>query len=238
MMNSYVAVDLETTGLNPKTDKITEIGAVKVVDGQVTAQLHTLVDPRRLLEEDIIQLTGISDDMLENAPGIEDVIGQVVDFCDGFPLLGHRIMFDYSFLKRAAVNAGLGFEKEGVDTLTLCRKFMPEGEKKNLGAACRYFHIEMGTAHRALSDAQAASSLYLELLKQYGEDKPEAFEPKSLIYKVKKEQPATKRQKEGLRELLKYHRIDITVQIDHLSRNEVSRMTDKIISKYGRIVER
>lgn len=238
MMNSYVAVDLETTGLNPKTDKITEIGAVKVVDGQVTEKMHTLVDPRRLLEEDIIRLTGISDDMLENAPGIEEVIGKVVDFCDGFPLLGHRIMFDYSFLKRAAVNTGLGFEKEGVDTLTLCRKFMPEGEKKNLGAACRYFQIEMGTAHRALSDAQAASSLYQELLKLYGEDKPEAFEPKSLIYKVKKEQPATKRQKEGLRELLKYHRIDITVQIDHLSRNEVSRMTDKIISKYGRIVER
>lgn len=238
MMNSYVAVDLETTGLNPKTDKITEIGAVKVVDGQVTAQLHTLVDPRRLLEEDIIQLTGISDEMLENAPGIEEVIGKVVDFCDGFPLLGHRIMFDYSFLKRAAINVGLGFEKEGIDTLTLCRKFMPEGEKKNLGAACRYFHIEMGTAHRALSDAQAASGLYQELLKQYGKDKPEVFEPKSFIYKVKKEQPATKRQKEGLRELLKYHRIDITVQIDHLSRNEVSRMTDKIISKYGRIVER
>lgn len=238
MTNSYVAVDLETTGLNPKIDKIVEIGAVKVVDGQVAGELHTLVQPRRLLDERIVTLTGIDDRMLLEAPGIEDVIGNVVEFSDGFPLLGHRIMFDYSFLKRAAVNAGLNFEKEGIDTLVLSRKFMPAEEKKNLGAACRYFQVETGQAHRALADAQAASGLYLELLKHYGEEQPEAFEPKSLIYKVKKEQPATKRQKEGLRELLKYHRIDITVQIDHLSRNEVSRMTDKIISKYGRIVKR
>jgi len=238
MMNSYVAVDLETTGLNPKTDKIMEIGAIKVVDGQVAEEFHTMVHPRRQLEEEIVELTGIGDEMLRDAPGIEEIIGQVVAFCDGFPLLGHRIMFDYSFLKRAAVNAGLEFEKEGVDTLELCRKFMPEEERKNLGAACRYYQVETGTAHRALSDAQAASGLYQELMRHHGKDRPEAFEPKTLIYKVKKEQPATKRQKEGLRELLKYHRIDITVQIDHLSRNEVSRMTDKIISKYGRIVKR
>jgi len=107
MMNSYVAVDLETTGLNPKTDKIMEIGAIKVVDGQVAEEFHTMVHPRRQLEEEIVELTGIGDEMLRDAPGIEEIIGQVVAFCEGFPLVGHRIMFDYSFLKRAAVNAGL-----------------------------------------------------------------------------------------------------------------------------------
>lgn len=237
-MATYVAIDLETTGLNPRIDKIMEIGAVKVIDGQVKEEFHTLVHPRRQLEPEIITLTGISDEMLDGAPGIEDVIGKTVEFCDGFPILGHRIIFDYSFLKQAAVNAGLSFEKEGMDTLKLCRKFMPEAERKNLTAACCYFHIDSGDAHRALADAYAASNLYRELQKRYGSEQPEAFESKSLIYKVKKEQPATKRQKEGLRELIKYHRIDITVQIDHLSRNEVSRMTDKIISQYGRIVKR
>ncbi len=67
---------------------------------------------------------------------------------------------------------------------------------------------------------------------------PELFLPKTLIYKVKKEQPASKRQKQVLRELLKYHKISLTVQIDSMTRNEVSRMTDKIISQYGRIIKR
>lgn len=238
MMNSYVAVDLETTGLNPKTDKITEIGAVKVIDGQVTEEYSTLVNPRRLLDEQITELTGIDDGMLGGAPGIEDVIGQVTEFCQGLPLLGHHILFDYSFLKRAAVNHGLAFEKSGVDTLALCRKFMPGEERKNLGAACAYYQVEPRTAHRALADAYAAHELYQALILRHGEGEPGAFVEKTLIYKVKKEQPASKRQKEGLRELLKYHRIDVTVQIDHLSKNEISRMTDKIISQYGRIVKR
>lgn len=238
MMNSYVAVDLETTGLNPKTDKITEIGAVKVIDGQVTEEYSTLVNPRRLLDEQITELTGIDDGMLREAPGIEDVIRQVTEFCQELPLLGHHILFDYSFLKRAAVNHGLAFEKSGVDTLALCRKFMPEEERKNLGAACAYYQVETRTAHRALADAYAAHGLYQALVLRHGEGEPGAFVEKTLIYKVKKEQPASKRQKEGLRELLKYHRIDVTVQIDHLSKNEISRMTDKIISQYGRIVKR
>mgnify|MGYP000894475988 FL=1 len=66
---------------------------------------------------------------------------------------------------------------------------------------------------------------------------PEVFAPQPLIYKVKREQPASKKQKEVLRELLKYHRIDITVEIDHMSGNEISRMIDKIIFQYGRIPE-
>ena len=301
MINSYVAVDLETTGLDPKTDKIIEIGAVKVKDGMVTAEFSTLVNPRRLLETRITELTGIKDEMLRDAPDIQAVMKNMVDFCQGLPVLGHHIMFDYSFLKKAAVNEGLSFEKAGIDTLTLCRKFMPEEEKKNLAAACKYYGVEMKEAHRALSDAYAAHELYQVMLNRYGtgheaehgerlgagskaghetsykaghdtsrktghetsrmaghdtsrktghemesvtatgdisgaDRKGRAvFDAKTLVYKVKKEQPATKRQKEGLRELIKYHKIDITVQIDYLSRSEVSRMTDKIISQYGRI---
>lgn len=238
MINSYVAIDLETTGLNPKTEKIIEIGAVKVINGQVTDEFSTLINPRRRLESNIVKLTGIEDSMLEKAPGIEEMMEGLVEFCQGFSLLGHHVIFDYSFLKQAAVNHGLSFEKDGVDTLVLCRKLMPAEEKKNLEAACRYFHVENQKAHRALSDAYGAHELYQAMKKQFEEANPEVFKEKLLIYKVKREQPATKRQKEGLRELIKYHKINITVQIDHLSRNEISRMTDKIISRYGRIVKR
>lgn len=238
MVNSYVAVDLETTGLNPKQDKIIEIGAVRVLDGEIEETRTYMVDPRRELEERITGLTGIKDQDLAGAPGIETVIGPVLEFCSDLPLLGHQIIFDYSFLKRAAVNQGMSFEKDGIDTLKLCRRFMPEEEKKNLSLACRYFGIVHGREHRAFEDALAAHLLYQELKSRFGELEPEAFSVKTLIYKVKKEQLASKRQKEHLRDLIKYHKISLTVQIDYLTRNEISRITDKIISQYGRITVR
>lgn len=235
---SYVAIDLETTGLNPKIDKIIEIGAVCVRDGQIIAKKNTLINPRMELSEHTRTLTGIDDKMVEAAPGIEAVIGEYVEFCEDLPLLGHKILFDYSFLKRASVNAKLTFEKEGIDTLALCRRFMPGPEKKTLESACKYYQVEMQSAHRALHDACAAHVLYQKLAQIHGEDNGDAFIPRSLVYKIKREQPASKRQKEVLHELIKYHRIEIPVQIDYLSRNEISRLTDKIISRYGRIVKR
>lgn len=233
--DSYVAIDLETTGLEPKHDKIIEIGAVRVIGGEIRQTFSTFVNPRRELDSRIRELTGITGEMVEDAPDVDDVIGQIVDFCRDLPLLGHHVIFDYSFLKRAAVNRGLPFEKEGIDTLTLCRKFMPEDEKKNLENASRYYGVEQTDAHRALADAMTAHLLYRAVKKNHFSTAPEAFRCKPLVYKVKKEQPASKKQKEVLRDLLKYHRINVSVQIDYLSRNEVSRMTDKIISRYGRI---
>lgn len=235
MINSYIAIDIETTGLDPKKEKITEIGAVRVRDGRAEAEFHTLVNPRRSLSQRIIQLTGITDEMVADSPGVESVIEELIDFCQELPLLGHRILFDYSFLKKAAVNQGVLWERDGVDTLSLCRAFMPEEESKALPNACRFYHVDAGISHRALSDAYAAHFLYQELKKRCGAAEPERFLAKKLTYKVKREQPASKRQKERLQELLKYHKIKAPVQIDHLTRNEASRLTDEIISKYGRI---
>ncbi len=269
MEQSYVAVDLETTGLEAKRDKIIEIGAIHVVKGREIAAFHSMVNPHRRLKEQITELTGITDDMVENAPDIGDIIEEFAEFCEQAPLLGHRIMFDYSFLKRAAVNHGIPFEKNGIDTLKLCRHFLPEDQPKNLSAACEFFGIRRKKAHRALEDARDAHYLYqrlaewlltkdcplfLEIGTGSGKIKEEdledvseiclgnkevkeVFMAKPMIYKVKKEQPATKKQKEDLRYLLKYHKIDVPVEIDHLSRNEVSRLQDQIIFQYGRIQE-
>lgn len=231
----YIAVDIETTGLNAKTEKIIEIGALRVIDGKETAQFHSMVNPHRALEERIVELTGITDEMVEHAPDIGDIIGGFLDFCGELPLLGHHIIFDYSFLKRAAVNAKVNFERSGIDTLQLCRSFMPEDHKKNLAAACEFYGIEREGAHRALGDARDTHRLFQVLLSQAEEAKQVLFEPKPLIYKVKREQPASEKQKQDLQELVKYHRIELPVQIDHLSRSEASRIKDKIISQYGRI---
>ena len=233
--NSYIALDLETTGLNPKQDKIIEIGAVRVENGQETGRFHTMLNPHRELEERITELTGISGDMLKDAPDIVDILEEFLAFCGELPLLGHHVIFDYSFVKRAAVNQGMSFEKTGIDTLTICRRFMPAEESKRLGAACAFYGLQQESAHRALGDALDAHRLYQKLVKKHGAEAPEVFAAKPLIYKVKREQPASKKQKEDLRYLLKYHKIDLPVQIDYLSRNEISRITDKIISQYGRI---
>lgn len=237
MEQEYVAVDLETTGLEAKRDKIIEIGAIHVVDGREIASFHSMVNPHRRLKEQVTELTGITEDMVENAPDIGDIIEGVAEFCGQAPLLGHGIMFDYSFLKRAAVNHGIPFEKNGIDTLRLCRHFLPEDQPKNLSAACDFLGIRRKMSHRALEDARDAHYLYQRLAEWFltNKEAKEVFMAKPMIYKVKKEQPASKKQKEDLRYLLKYHKIDVPVEIDHLSRNEVSRLKDQIIFRYGRI---
>ena len=237
MVNSYVAIDLETTGIGAKREKITEIGMVKVVDGVVVDTFHRMVNPYRAIPERIVELTGITDEMVQDAPGIETVLPQVLEFCEGFPLLGHQILFDYGFLVQACVNQKQEFSKDGIDTLKLCKYLMPGTEKKNLGAACRYFGIEPDTAHRALSDAMSAHLLYQALQKQFGEERGDLFSAQKLIYKAKKERQATKRQKQHLQDLIKYHRIDTAVQIEHMSGNEISRMIDTIIFTHGRVPE-
>ncbi len=231
-MDSYIAIDLETTGLNPKTEKIIEIGALRILDGAEEARFHRLVNPRRKLSPEITALTGITDQMVENGQGIEEIIGDLAKFCGDLPLLGHHVIFDYSFLKRAAVNQGISWEKDGVDTLPLCRSFMPEGTSKVLREACQFYHVEMKTSHQAVYDAEAAHLLYQAIKRCHGADGSGLFEPKKLTHKVKKEQPASKRQKERLQELLKYHKIEAPVQIEYLTRNEASRLTDKILSEY------
>ena len=239
MIDSYIALDLETTGLEPKKEKITEIAALKVEHGQITGRFVTLVNPKRPLTERVVELTGITDDMLKDAPVIENSYWRGAGiYWRSAPVLGHNIRFDYSFLKQAAVNQKMEFECEAVDTLKLCRKLMPEQEKKNLGNACIYYKIEQPLTHRAEADALSAHLLYQKLRGLHGEDQPELFATMPLNCRMKRQQPATKRQKEYLQDLLKCHRIDVTVQIDAMSRSEVSRMIDNIISQYGRMTSR
>ena len=159
MTEEYTALDLETTGLNPKKDKIIEIGAVKVREGRIMDSFQCFVNPWRKLGEETRLLTGIDDGMLQDAPGIEEVLEPLIDFIGEDVLVGHRILFDYSFVKKAAVNRSLVFEKEGIDTLKLARKLLPDLESRKLGDLCNYYGIAH-RAHRALADAEASSGLY------------------------------------------------------------------------------
>lgn len=231
MIQDYVCLDLETTGLNPKTEKIIEIGAVKVRDGKITDRFESFVAPNRKVDQKIIELTGITEEMLVGAPEREEVIPQFLEFAGLDILVGHSLMFDYSFIKRAAVNCGFVFEREGIDTLKLARKFLPELESRRLGFLCGHYEIEH-SAHRALADAEATSILYGKLCQEFYTE--EDFKPIPLLYKVKKEAPATKAQKERLYRLLDKHRISIEIEVEKMTRSEASRYTDKLLAKYGR----
>lgn len=241
MIEDYICLDLETTGLNPKTDKIIEIGAVKVRNGEIIDSFETFVAPERKLEQRIVELTGITDEMLENAPSKEEVIPKFIQFAGEDILLGHSVLFDYSFMKRAAVNCKLTFERQGIDTLKIARKFLPELESRSLGFLCFHYQIAHN-AHRAMADAIATVNLYKKLCELFYNE--EDFKPAPLVYKVKRETPITKPQKERLYRLLELHKLSLEqdsdmskfleMEVDKLTRNEASRYTDQILSRYGR----
>lgn len=233
MLHSYVSLDLETTGLNPKLDKIIEIGAVKILNGVRTDTFSTFVNPGRRLEERITELTGITDEMLADAPTIEQVLPEFLEFLGELPILGHSVLFDFSFLKKAAVNQKLFFEKEAVDTLRIARKHLAALEHRSLDFLCEYYEIPH-QAHRALADAEATSVLYGKLSEQFFTEEDKVFCPERLHYAAKRDTPATKPQKERLYRLIEQHKIKVDFDVEKLTRSEASRFTDKLLARYGR----
>lgn len=237
MLKNYVIVDLETTGLSPKTDKIIEIGAIKIKEGCEAEVYNSLVNPGVHINQNIVNIVGIHDDMVRDAACISDIIGEFVEFTEEFPLLGHNLMFDFGFLKTAAVQNGYQFEKKGLDTLDIARRYLPELESRRLDALCSYFGIHDDNHHRAWNDARVTGELYQILCEKFENEETadkKVFEPKDLCYGVKKESPATPRQKSYLMDLLARHGIQPDYHIDSLTKSEASRMIDRIILEYGR----
>lgn len=233
--DSYICIDLETTGLNPKTDKIIEMGAVRVKDGMVTGTFERLVNPGRPLEERIVALTGLKDEELKIAPDIQEILPELMEFAEDAVLLGHSILFDYSFLKKAAVNQRMTFERQGIDTLRIARRYLPELESRSLDSLCDYYKIPH-KAHRALEDAKATCALYDKLWEDFhgAQDAEKIFAPVKLNYQAKRESPITPAQKERLYKLLVRHKLITDYDLSRLTKNEASRYTDLILAKYGR----
>ncbi len=230
MTNSYISIDLETTGLNPKLDKIMEIGGVKVLDGKVTDTFSTFVNPGMKLKEQVVELTGIRDEMLTDAPTLDEVMPELMAFLEELPLLGHRVLFDYSFLKKAAVDRKLTFEKNGLDTLKIARRYLPGLERRTLEYLCNHYGI-WHTAHRALGDAMATHELYQILAGDYCVGQDDLFCPKKLIFQVKRDTSITKAQKERLYRLLDQHKIVIDANVESMTRSEADRTIDRIIGR-------
>jgi DNA polymerase-3 subunit epsilon/ATP-dependent DNA helicase DinG len=158
-MNSIVALDIETTGLDPYKDAIIEIGAVRFTGKRIEDEWSTLINPGRKIPPFITQLTGINDHMVLGAPPIQKVISELGSFVGNLPILGHNIGFDLSFLRKY----GLFRVNDTIDTYEIASILLPVADRYNLGALGQRLNILLPASHRALDDARLTSAVYRSL---------------------------------------------------------------------------
>lgn len=230
MLKSYVAFDVETTGLNPEQNEIIEIGALKVRDGKVQERFMEFIRPTESIQPAITELTGITNQMVEQARRRQEVIPEFLDFCEDDILVGHNVVFDYSFMKMSALSEGMAFDKNGIDTLKIAQKVHKDMKSKSLGALCEYYHIENNAAHRAYHDALATAKLYQTLAHFFEETDPKLFQPAALNYKQKPVMRATEKQIGLLRKLMQNNGIKTTWNPQTITRSEASKLIDQILN--------
>jgi len=158
-----VVFDLETTGLDPATSKIIEIGAAKIVYGRIVETFQTLVDPLVPIPIETTAINHITDDMVKGQPQIEAVLMDFSKFCQGAILVAHNIEFDYSFLQAQGQKYDIYFDNLRKDTLAMARQHYPRLKNHKLETLCNHLNIQNQSAHRALSDVIATARLYLTM---------------------------------------------------------------------------
>ncbi|HSQ28073.1 MAG TPA: helicase C-terminal domain-containing protein [Anaerolineales bacterium] len=161
-MDPIVALDLETTGLDPDQDSIIEIGAVLFTDRRVEDVFSTLINPGKRIPPFITQLTGINDQMVIRAPSIHEIMPELKKFIGDTPILGHNIRFDLSFLNRQ----GLFRSNPILDTYEMASVLIPNAGRYNLGALTQALSIPFPATHRATDDAHATRGLFLRLYEE------------------------------------------------------------------------
>lgn len=163
-MDNFVVFDVETTGFSAKNDKIIEIGAVKIKNGEIVDSFNTLINPNVPLKDEIITLTGITDSMLVNQPTIKDVIGKFKKFISDSVLVAHNANFDMAFLKNNFEKNNINIENPYIDTLELSRIFYPNVRSHSLGNIAKRLGVSLENAHRAVDDARATGEIFIRLL--------------------------------------------------------------------------
>ncbi|MEE8370138.1 MAG: 3'-5' exonuclease, partial [Dehalococcoidia bacterium] len=160
MPTSYIALDLETTGLDSRTDTIIEVGAVRFDADGVRDRFSELVNPQRPIPPRIQELTGIGDEEVRQAPPLEALTPKLEAFLEDAVLVGHNVAgFDIRFLDAAGIRHGDSI----YDTFDLAILLLPGLSEYNLAALARHFQIEFPVQHRALADAEATRELFLAL---------------------------------------------------------------------------
>ena len=165
----FVAFDLETTGLSSRTDRIIEIGAVILKNGKELDRFQTFVDPERVLDKKIVELTGISDDMLKGAPKIEEVLPKFLEFVGDRVLVAHNSDFDTGFIRAECQRQGLPYDYTAADTLILSQNLLPQLGKFKLDIVSNALSLPEFNHHRAGDDAMTCGLIFAKLAEQLEE---------------------------------------------------------------------
>ena len=187
--DTYVVFDLETTGFSPIKDKIIEIGAVKVVHGQITDKFSTFVNPKVPIPFEITQLTSITDQMVLDAPTIEKALPDFLKFVGDAPLVAHNASFDVSFIEQNCRYQDMTPDFTSVDTVAMARILLPTLSKYKLNIVANALHISLENHHRAVDDAGATAEIFVKFvemladrniydltrLNQFGSSNPDAI---------------------------------------------------------------
>ncbi|MBC8170546.1 MAG: 3'-5' exoribonuclease, partial [Anaerolineae bacterium] len=160
MHGELVAIDLETTGLDPSQDAIIEVGAVRMLNGEITAEYSTFVDPGIAVPPHVTHITGIRSQDLMGAPKLDAVLPQIQEFVGKRPIIAHNISFDMGFLQG---RYKILLNNQRIDTYDLASVLLPRTPRYNLHSLTAEFKIQLLNAHRALDDARATALLYWQL---------------------------------------------------------------------------
>lgn len=167
VVNDYVVFDFETTGMKPGINNILEIGAVKVIKGEISGVFNTLINPEQFIPYYIVNITHITNNMVEGKETIKEVLPKFISFIGDLPLIAHNAQFDMSFLLTNAKRQNITINNPVLDTLYLSRKYNKECEKHNLAYLTKYFNIRLDNAHRAYFDALATNQVYRYIQQKY-----------------------------------------------------------------------
>ncbi len=162
--DTFVVFDLETTGFSPSKNQIIEIGAVKVVNGSITERFSTFVNPKVPIPFEIEQLTSINDDMVLDAPTIDEILPKFMGFCQDAVMVAHNADFDMSFIKHNCSALGLDCEKTVLDTVALSRVLLPALNRFKLDTVAKALNVSLAHHHRAVDDAACTAEIFVKLV--------------------------------------------------------------------------
>lgn len=163
---TYIVFDVETTGLSSAYDTIIELAAVRLKDGEIVDTFESFANPHHPLSETTTRLTGITDDMVQDAPEVGDMIAKFVEFCEDAILVAHNANFDMGFFYAACQTAGVEVPKYSyIDTVEMARYLYPDMRNHRLDTLAKRFDIELTQHHRAIYDTEATAYLFVKFLK-------------------------------------------------------------------------
>ena len=162
--DDIVIFDVETTGFNPNTCRLTEIGAVKLRDLEVVEEFQTFVNPEQHIPDEITKLTGITDEMVKDAPKEKEAVERFMKFCGDAPVAAHNAKFDMSFISAVSERHRIGYHPHSIDTLAMCRSLISNIKNHKLDTVADYFGLGDFDHHRANEDARMLSLIYQKLI--------------------------------------------------------------------------